>query len=43
MADAVKLTLGLRGRTVLLQRDFGAPAIVNSGVIVAKAIELADP
>jgi len=43
LADAVKLTLGPRGRTVLLQRDFGAPAIVNSGVIVAKSIELADP
>jgi chaperonin GroEL len=43
LADAVKLTLGPRGRTVLLQRDFGAPAIVNSGVIVAKSVELADP
>ena len=43
LADAVKLTLGPRGRTVLLQRDFGAPAVVNSGVIVAKSVELADP
>ena len=43
LADAVKVTLGPRGRTVLLQRDFGAPAIVNSGVVVAKSIELADP
>jgi chaperonin GroEL len=43
LADAVKLTLGPRGRTVLLQREYGAPAIVNSGVIVAKAVELADP
>jgi chaperonin GroEL len=43
LADAVKLTLGPRGRTVLLQREFGAPAVVNSGVIVAKAVELADP
>jgi len=43
LADAVKLTLGPRGRTVLLQREFGAPAIVNSGVIVAKSVELADP
>jgi chaperonin GroEL len=43
LADAVKLTLGPRGRTVLLQRDYGAPAIVNSGVIVAKSVELADP
>jgi chaperonin GroEL len=43
LADAVKLTLGPRGRTVLLQRDFGAPAVVNSGVIVARTVELADP
>ena len=43
LADAVKVTLGPRGRTVLLQRDYGAPAIVNSGVVVAKSIELADP
>ncbi len=43
LADAVMLTLGPRGRTVLLQREFGAPAVVNSGVIVAKSIELADP
>ncbi len=42
MADAVKLTLGPRGRTVILERDFGAPQIVNSGVLVAKAIELED-
>jgi chaperonin GroEL len=43
MANAVSLTLGPRGRTVLLQRDYGAPAVVNSGVIVAKSIELEDP
>jgi chaperonin GroEL len=43
LADAVMLTLGPRGRTVLLQRDYGAPAVVNSGVIVAKSIELEDP
>jgi chaperonin GroEL len=42
MADAVKVTLGPRGRTVLLDRDFGPPQIVNSGVVVAKAIELED-
>jgi chaperonin GroEL len=42
LADAVRVTLGPRGRTVLLQREFGAPAIVNSGVIVAKSVELAD-
>ena len=43
LAEAVKVTLGPRGRTVILQRDFGAPQIVNSGVLVAKSIELADP
>jgi chaperonin GroEL len=43
LAEAVKVTLGPRGRTVILQRDFGAPQIVNSGVLVAKAIELPDP
>jgi chaperonin GroEL len=43
LAEAVRVTLGPRGRTVLLQKDFGAPAIVNSGVIVAKAMELSDP
>ena len=42
LADAVKVTLGPRGRTVILQRDFGAPQIVNSGVLVAKSIELPD-
>ncbi|CAH0355887.1 chaperonin GroEL [Aquabacterium sp. CECT 9606] len=42
MADAVKVTLGPRGRTVILERDFGPPQIVNSGVLVAKSIELED-
>jgi chaperonin GroEL len=43
LADAVKVTLGPRGRTVLLEREYGSPQIVNSGVVVAKSIELADP
>jgi chaperonin GroEL len=43
LADAVKVTLGPRGRTVILEREFGAPQIVNSGVVVAKSIELEDP
>ena len=43
LAEAVRVTLGPRGRTVLLQRDAGAPAIVNSGVIVARSVEFADP
>jgi len=42
MAEAVKVTLGPRGRTVLLDREFGAPQIVNSGVLVARSIELED-
>ena len=42
LADAVKVTLGPRGRTVILERDYGAPQIVNSGVLVAKSVELED-
>ena len=42
LADAVKVTLGPRGRTVILERDFGAPQVVNSGVLVAKSVELED-
>ena len=42
LADAVKVTLGPRGRTVILDREFGPPQIVNSGVVVARSIELED-
>ena len=42
LADAVKVTLGPRGRTVIIEREFGPPQIVNSGVVVARAIELED-
>lgn len=42
LAEAVKVTLGPRGRTVVIDREFGAPQIVNSGVVVARAIELED-
>jgi len=42
LAQAVRVTLGPRGRTVILERDYGPPQIVNSGVLVAKAIELED-
>jgi len=42
LAEAVKVTLGPRGRTVILERDFGPPQIVNSGVLVAKSVELPD-
>ncbi len=43
LAQAVRVTLGPKARTVLLERSFGSPIIVNSGVIVAKEIELKDP
>jgi chaperonin GroEL len=43
LAEAVKVTLGPRGRTVILDREFGAPQIVNSGVVVARELELEDP
>ena len=42
LAEAVKVTLGPRGRTVVIEREFGAPQIVNSGVVVARAVELED-
>ena len=42
LAEAVKVTLGPRGRTVILERDFGPPQIVNSGVVVARSVELTD-
>ena len=42
LADAVKVTLGPRGRTVIIDQDFGPPQIVNSGVVVARSIELED-
>ena len=42
VADAVKVTLGPRGRNVILTKKFGAPQIVNDGVTIAKEIELAD-
>jgi chaperonin GroEL len=42
LAQAVRVTLGPRGRTVLLERDYGPPQIVNSGVLVAKSVELED-
>ncbi len=42
LADAVKITLGPRGRNVVLERSFGAPTITKDGVSVAKEIELKD-
>ncbi|HIS09397.1 MAG TPA: chaperonin GroEL [Candidatus Scatomorpha intestinipullorum] len=43
LSDAVKVTMGPRGRNVLIQKSFGAPSITKDGVSVAKEIELADP
>ena len=43
LADAVRVTLGPKARTVVLERSFGAPQIINSGVAVAKEVELEDP
>jgi chaperonin GroEL len=42
LADAVKVTLGPKGRNVLLDKSYGAPRISKDGVAVAKEIELAD-
>jgi len=43
VADAVKVTLGPKGRNVVLDKKFGAPTITNDGVTIAKEIELDDP
>ena len=43
LADTVKITLGPRGRNVVLDKKFGAPLITNDGVTIAKEIELEDP
>jgi chaperonin GroEL len=43
LADAVKVTLGPRGRNVVLDKKFGPPTITNDGVTIAKEIELANP
>src|SRR5213596_2719844 len=43
LANAVKVTLGPKGRNVVLEKKFGAPTITNDGVSIAKEIELEDP
>src|SRR5437763_856130 len=43
LADAVKITLGPKGRNVVLDKKFGSPTITNDGVTIAKDIELEDP
>ena len=42
LADAVKVTLGPKGRNVILAKSYGAPTITNDGVTIAKEIELED-
>jgi chaperonin GroEL len=42
LTDAVRVTIGPKARTVILEKSWGAPSVINSGVIVAKEIELAD-
>src|SRR6202161_2083516 len=43
LADAVKVTLGPKGRNVVLEKKFGGPTITKDGVTVAKEVELKDP
>src|SRR5512137_905606 len=43
LADAVKVTLGPKGRNVVIDKKFGAPTITKDGVTVAKEVELTDP
>ncbi|MEL6778824.1 MAG: chaperonin GroEL, partial [Cyanobacteria bacterium J06597_16] len=43
LADAVKITMGPKGRNVVLEKKFGAPQIVNDGITIAKEVELEDP
>jgi len=43
VADAVRVTLGPKGRNVVLERNYGAPEIVNDGVTIAREINLRDP
>ncbi|RAD65470.1 molecular chaperone GroEL, partial [Burkholderia multivorans] len=43
LADTVKVTLGPRGRNVVLDKKWGAPAITNDGVTIAREVELDDP
>ncbi len=43
LADAMKVTIGPKGRNVVIEKSFGAPDVVNDGVTIAKEIELEDP
>src|SRR3546814_5869025 len=43
LADSVKVTIGPKGRNVVLEKKFGAPTITNDGVSIARVVELDDP
>src|SRR5690625_2547400 len=43
LADAVRVTIGPKGRNVVLEKKFGSPTITNDGVTIAREIELEDP
>ncbi len=43
LANATKVTLGPKGRSVVLEKKFGSPSVVDDGVSIAKEIELQDP
>ncbi len=43
LAEAVKVTLGPKGRNVVIDKKFGSPTVTKDGVTVAKEVELADP
>src|ERR1700748_3199207 len=43
LADTVKVTLGPRGRNVVIEKKFGAPTITNDGVTIAREVEVDDP
>ena len=43
LADAVRVTLGPKGRNVVLDKSWGAPTITNDGVTIAREIEVSDP
>ena len=43
VADAVAITLGPRGRNVVLEQDYGVPQVINDGVSIARALVLSDP
>src|ERR1700732_288378 len=43
LADAVKVTIGPKGRNVVIDKKFGAPTITNDGVTIAREVELEDP